>query len=83
MYFSNLPNRHHSESDILRRHVIGTFNFVDLIGFGHNNAVMLQDNRVAVDADLKHGTINRALLEARYLPQTECCNLVHSSSNRA
>lgn len=41
LIFFYSPDGHHSECDILRRHVVRAFNFVDLIGFGHDNTVML------------------------------------------
>lgn len=48
----HLPNRHHAECDVLRAHVVCAFHFVDFIGFGHDDAVVLQDDRVRVDAGL-------------------------------
>lgn len=48
----NLPNWHHSERDILRGHVVGALNFVYFVGFSHDDAMMLQDDRVGVDTGL-------------------------------
>lgn len=48
-----LPDGHHAECDILGRHIVGAFDFVDFISFGHDNAVMLKNHRIGIDASLK------------------------------
>lgn len=37
-----LPDGHHSKSDVLGGHIIGTLDFVDFISFSHDNTVVLQ-----------------------------------------
>lgn len=53
MYHFWITYGHHAEGDVLRTHIISTFNFVDLISLGHNNAVMLEYDSIGIDADLK------------------------------
>lgn len=48
----NLPNWQHSECDILRAHIISALDFVDFISFCHNDAVVLQNNRIRINARL-------------------------------
>ena len=45
-----LPDGHHSESDVVWRHVVRALDFVDLVAFGHDNAVMLQHDGVGEHA---------------------------------
>lgn len=45
-----LPDGHHSEGDVARRHVVRALDFVDLVAFGHDDAVMLQHDRVGEHA---------------------------------
>lgn len=48
-----LPDGHHSEGDVARRHVVSTFDFVDLVSLCHDDAVVLKDDRVGEHA--RHG----------------------------
>lgn len=54
-----LPNWHHSEGDVLRGHVVRALDFVDLIRLGHDDAVVLEDDRVAVDTDLERKRLHQ------------------------
>lgn len=45
-----ISNWHHAERDVLRAHVVGTLDFVDLVGLRHDNRVMLQHDSVAINA---------------------------------
>lgn len=47
-----IPDRHHTEGDVLRRHVVRALDFVDFIRFCHHDAVMLKYHGVAVDSSL-------------------------------
>lgn len=49
----SLPNWHHAEGDVFRRHVICTFYFINFISFGHHYAMVLQDDCVAINTSLK------------------------------
>lgn len=44
---------HHAKGNVLGAHVIGTFDLVNLISLGHDNAVMLQYHCIRIDTGLK------------------------------
>lgn len=48
-----IPDRHHSEGDVLRGHVVRALDFVDFIGFCHHDTVMLEYHGVAVHSGLE------------------------------
>lgn len=48
----NSPNRHHAEGNVLGGHVVSTLDFVDLVCFRHDYAVMLKNHCVRVYSGL-------------------------------
>lgn len=52
-----VPDRHHTKSDVLRGHVVRALHLVNFIGLGHHHGMMLEDDRVRVDASLKTVTL--------------------------
>lgn len=48
-----LPDGHHAEGNVLRRHVVGTAHLVDLVSLGHDDGVVLDDDGVGVHAVLE------------------------------
>lgn len=52
-----VSDRHHAEGDILRRHVVRAFNFVDFVGLCHHHGMVLQYDRVRIDPSLKTVTL--------------------------
>lgn len=47
---SYIPDGHHAEGDVTRGHVVGTFDFVDLVSLGHDDRMVLEDNGVGEHA---------------------------------
>lgn len=52
-----VSDRHHTEGDILRRHVVRALNFVDFVGLSHYHGMVLQYDRVRIDPSLKTVTL--------------------------
>lgn len=52
-----ISDRHHAECNILRGHIVCTFNFVDFVGLCHYHRMMLQYNRVRIYSSLKTVTL--------------------------
>lgn len=48
-----IPDGHHAEGNVARRHVVGAFNLVNLVAFSHDDAVVLEDDGVGEHA--RHG----------------------------
>ena len=47
---TNLPDGHHAEGHVPRRHVVSALDLVDFVTFGHDDAVVLQDDGVGEHA---------------------------------
>lgn len=47
-----LPDGHHAEGNVLRRHVVSAAHLVDLVSLGHDDGVVLDDDGVGVHAVL-------------------------------